>query len=762
MFVVNRHGEKEPVAFDRITARLRSLANMSGLPTLDVDAVRVAQHTVASLKDSIHTSEIDTISAAEAAALTTRSNDYALLAGRIEVSNLHKRLAVVDFDVCAYVDAAQHILQPSVGAALVRHAAEWRDALVWQRDYEFDYFGIRTLQHTYLLRDEAGRLIETPQLMYMRVAAALYEDDIGAALKVYESLSLHVYTHATPTLCNAGTLKGQLASCFLLGVDDSVEGIFDAVKNCAVISKHCGGIGLHVSNIRATGARIGAAGGASNGLVPMLRVFDATSHYVDQGGRRPGAFAVYIEPWHADFMSFLELRKHAGEDIRRARFLFYSVWMNDLFMQRVEADAQWSFFCPTVAKGLRDAVGEGFTRLYEAYEAEGKASSTLPARDVWLRILENQIETGTPYIVFKDAANLKSNQQNLGTISSSNLCSEIIEYSDANEIAVCNLASISLPRFVTDGRFDYDALADAVREVTRNLNRVIDVSTYPLPQCRVSNMKHRPIGIGVQGLADVFLMLRHPFDSDAAKAVNKRMFQTMYHAAVSESVALAQQHGAYESFPGSPASQGRLSPHLWQLPNTRDDDGFDWDALGARVAEHGMRNSLLLAPMPTASTAQILRNTEAFEPISSVAYTRRVMSGNFTVINRHLEAALRQRGQWTDAVRDSILRGGGSVADVDVDDDIKSLYRTAYELPQRVIIDLAAQRAPYVDQSQSLNLFFKQPSFTKLNSALFHSWRCGLKTGVYYVRTETATDANAVTLKKPTAVDGVVCESCSA
>merc|ERR1740133_803302 len=614
-------------------------------------------------------------------------------------------------------------------------------AIVYQRDYEYDFFGYKTLEKSYLLRLD-GVPAERPQQMLMRVSLGIHKSDIDAAIETYHLMSEKWFTHATPTLFNAGTPAPQMSSCFLLAMkEDSIDGIFETLSLCAQISKSAGGIGLSVSNIRASGAYIKGSGGTSNGLVPMLRVYDNTARYVDQGGgKRKGAFAVYLEPWHADIMAFLDLKKNHGKEEARARDLFYAMWVPDLFMKRIETNGNWSFFCPSECPGLVDSWGADFEALYEKYEREDRARKSVPAQQLWFAILDSQMETGTPYMLYKDSANRKSNQQNLGTIRCSNLCTEIIEYTSPEEVAVCNLASVALPRFVSDDNtFDHQKLYDVTYIATRNLNRVIDNNFYPVEEARFSNMKHRPIGLGVQGLADVFIHMRLPFDSDGAREVNKEIFETMYFAALSCSCDLAKVDGHYESYPGSPVSQGVLQYDMWGVtPSKR----WDWAVLKARIAQHGVRNSLLLAPMPTASTAQILGNNECFEPYTSNMFTRRVLAGEFAIVNKHLLKDLLQRGLWTDEIRNQIIAHSGSVQNIpEIPDDLKSIYKACWEMKMRTLIDMAADRGAFIDQSQSFNVFMTDPNYAKLSSMHFYGWKKGLKTGMYYLRTRAAVDA---------------------
>ena len=631
---------------------------------------------------------------------------------------------------------------------MIEENAELLDStIIYDRDFAFDYFGFKTLEKSYLLKID-GKIVERPQHMFMRVALGIHKTDIDSIIATYNLLSERWFTHATPTLFNAGTPKAQMSSCFLLTMkEDSIDGIYDTLKQTAKISQSAGGIGLAIHDIRATGSYIGGTNGTSNGIVPMLRVFNDTARYVDQGGgKRKGAFAIYIEPWHADIFSFLDLRKNHGKEEMRARDLFFALWICDLFMKRVEADGEWSLFCPNEAPGLSDCHGEVFEALYTKYEAEGRARKTIKAQELWFAILDSQIETGTPYMLYKDAANSKSNQQNLGTIKSSNLCTEIIEYTSPEEVAVCNLASIALPRFVINGSFDQQKLYEVTYQVALNLNKIIDNNYYPVEEARNSNLRHRPIGLGVQGLADVFILLRLPFESDLAKLLNKNIFETIYFAAMTASKDLAIKEGPYSSFQGSPLSKGQFQFDLWNVaPSTR----WDWDSLRKEVMEHGVRNSLLLAPMPTASTSQILGNNECFEPYTSNIYSRRVLSGEFIIVNKHLLKDLISLGLWNNDMKNRIIAANGSVQNIkEIPDDIKELYKTVWEIKQRNLIDMAADRGAFICQSQSLNLFVDSPSISKLTSMHFYGWKKGLKTGMYYLRSQAATQAVQFTIEK--------------
>lgn len=755
MFVIKRDGRKQQVKFDKITARIQRLCY--GLDSTHVDPTLVALKVIEGIYDGVTTSELDNLAAEVAATLTARHPDYALLAARIAISNLHKN---THKSFAKTVADLYHYQDPKTGrrAALIaedvyeivqEHADILDAAMLYDRDFVFDYFAFKTLERSYLIRRE-GKTAERPQHLFMRVAVGIHKQDIAAAIETYQLMSDRYFVHATPTLFNAGTATPQMSSCFLLKLkEDSIEGIFDTLKACAKISQSAGGIGLSIHNVRATGSYIRGTGGTSNGIVPMLRVYNDTARYVDQGGgKRKGSFAVYLEPWHADIIPFLDLRKNTGKEEMRTRDLFTALWIPDLFMQRVEENGSWSLFCPNEAPGLDDCWGEPFEALYTRYESEGRARKVMKAQELWFKILESQIETGTPYMVYKDACNSKSNQQNLGTIRCSNLCTEIVEYTAPDEIAVCNLASLALPRFVLQGVFDHQKLFEVTKIVTRNLNRVIDRNSYPVAEARNSNLKHRPIGIGVQGLADVFMQLRIPFDSEQARLLNKEIFETLYFGALTASMELAEQEGPYATYAGSPISKGLLQYDLWGAqPGPR----WDWEALRKLIAQHGVRNSLLVALMPTASTSQILGNTECIEPLTSNLYTRRVLSGEFIVVNKFLMADLVKLGLWNDDLKQAILLSNGSIQNLDLPEGIKQLYKTVWEIKQRALIDMATDRAPYICQSQSLNLFVEDPSFTKLTSMHFYAWKKGLKTGMYYLRTKAAAEPIKFTVTTTTA-----------
>ncbi len=752
MYVVKRNGKKESVKFDKITARIEKLSySLSQF----VNPVDVAKKVIEGIYDGVTTTELDNLAAETAASLTTKHPDYAILASRIAVSNLHKN-TVKSFSqtmemLYNYTDNASGKRMPMLADDIwniIEENAELLDStIIYDRDFAFDYFGFKTLEKAYLLKVN-GKIVERPQHMYMRVAVGIHKNDIENAIKTYNLMSERWFTHATPTLFNAVTPKPQMSSCFLLTMkEDSIDGIYDTLKQTAKISQSAGGIGLAIHNIRATGSYIGGTNGTSNGIIPMLRVYNDTARYVDQGGgKRKGAFAVYLEPWHADVFEFLDLRKNHGKEELRARDLFYALWISDLFMQRVEANEDWSLFCPNEAPGLSDCWGEEFETLYKKYEVEGRARKVVKAQDLWFAVLDAQIETGTPYLLYKDAANRKSNQQNLGTIKSSNLCTEIIEYTSPDEVAVCNLASLALPRFVTEGKFDFDALYNVTYQVTLNLNKIIDNNYYPVKEAYNSNMRHRPIGLGVQGLADVFILMRLPFESDLAKMLNKNIFETIYFAAMTASKDLAKVEGAYETFAGSPVSKGIFQFDMWGVQTS---DRWDWDTLKKEVIEHGVRNSLLVAPMPTASTSQILGNNECFEPYTSNIYTRRVLSGEFIIVNKHLLKDLVNLGLWNNSMKNRIIAANGSIQNIqEIPQDLKDLYKTVWEIKQRTIIDMAADRGAFICQSQSLNLFVDNPTMSKLTSMHFYGWKKGLKTGMYYLRSQAASQAVQFTVEK--------------
>ena len=751
MFVAKRDGRKESVKFDKITARIEKLCYGFKL----VDPIDVAKKVIEGLFDGVTTSELDNLAAETAASLTTKHPDYALLASRIAVSNLHKNTTKSFSETMKrmyeYVDkktGKNAALLADDVYQIIRDNAELLDSsIIYDRDFGFDYFGFKTLEKSYLLKID-GKIAERPQHLFMRVSVGIHKEAVESAIKTYHLMSERWFTHATPTLFNAGTPKPQMSSCFLLTMkDDSIEGIYDTLKQTAKISQSAGGIGLSIHNVRATGSYISGTNGTSNGIIPMLKVFNDTARYVDQGGgKRKGAFAIYLEPWHADIFEFLDLRKNHGKEEMRARDLFYALWVSDLFMRRVEANEEWTLFCPHEAPGLADCHGAEFEALYERYEKEGRGRKTIKAQELWFAVLDAQVETGTPYLLYKDAANAKSNQKNLGTIKSSNLCTEIMEFTSDKEVAVCNLASLALPRYVINGEFDHAKLYEVTYQATLNLNKIIDNNYYPVPEAEYSNLRHRPIGLGVQGLADAFILLRLPFESEEAKQLNKEIFETIYFAAMTASKDLAIKDGAYETFKGSPLSEGKFQFDLWDVKpaSTR----WDWENLRLDVMNHGVRNSLLVAPMPTASTSQILGNNECFEPYTSNIYTRRVLSGEFVIVNKHLLRDLVDRGLWTNNMKDRIITANGSIQDIaEIPADIKELYKTVWEIKMRNIIDMAADRGAYICQSQSLNLFINSPNASKLTSMHFYAWKKGLKTGMYYLRTQAASQAVKFTVE---------------
>jgi ribonucleoside-diphosphate reductase alpha chain len=757
MKVIKRNGTAEEVSFDKVLQRIRKAAK-----GLQVNADVLSQQVLAQIIDGVHTSELDELTAQVAASLCTNHPDWGVLSSRIAISNHHKQtkdsfsevMLTLANQTMPKTGEKTQIVSDELVAVIKAHGTEIDARIEYDRDYLFDYFGFKTLERSYLLKDTTMKIMERPQHLWMRVALALWSSDLQRAFETYDLLSTKAFTHATPTLFNAGTPRQQLSSCFLLSMaDDSISGIYKTLGDCAAISKYAGGIGLHVHNVRARGSLIRGTNGQSNGLVPMLRVFNNTARYVDQGGgKRNGSFAIYLEPWHADVEDFLKMKLNTGSEEERARDLFYALWIPDLFMERVEADGQWTLFCPNEAPGLAEVWGDKFNELYTRYEREGRGRKQVSAQKLWFGMLDSQMETGTPYILFKDACNRKSNQQNLGTIKSSNLCTEIIEYSSPTETAVCNLASLALPAFVVkdaSGKpaYDYQALMKATRVAIRNLNRVININYYPTPETERSNMRHRPVGLGVQGLADVFAMLKLAWDDTAAEEVNQLIFEYMYYAAVDESAALAEVEGSYETFAGSPASEGRLQPDLWGItPITETRGTLDWAGLRAR-AGRGLRNSLLIAPMPTASTSQILGYNECFEPFTTNIYTRRTLAGEFVIVNKHLMRELMERGIWSEALKQKIVAMNGSVQEIaEIPDEIKPVYKTSWELKQRTLIDMAAARGAFICQSQSLNLFVADPTYSKLTSMHFYSWKKGLKTGCYYLRTKAPVSAQKFTV----------------
>jgi len=752
MYVVKRDGHKEPVMFDKITDRIKKLCyGLNGL----VEPVKVAMRVIEGLYDGVSTSELDNLAAETAASMTIAHPDYAQLAARIAISNLHsntkKSFSETMNEMFHYVNPRTNLEAPLLSDEVhkvIMDNAEFLDShIIYNRDFNYDYFGFKTLERSYLLRIN-GKIVERPQHMLMRVSVGIHLGDLDSVIETYDLMSKKFFTHATPTLFNAGTPKPQMSSCFLLAMqDDSIDGIYDTLKQTAKISQSAGGVGLSIHNVRATGSYIRGTNGTSNGIVPMLRVFNDTARYVDQGGgKRKGSFAIYIETWHADIFEFLDLKKNTGKEEMRARDLFFAMWTSDLFMKRVQEDTYWTLMCPNECPGLYDVYGEEFEKLYISYEERGKGRKTIKARELWEKILESQIETGTPYMLYKDAANRKSNQKNLGTIRSSNLCTEIMEFTSKDEIAVCNLASISLPMFVENGKFDHKLLFNVTKRVTRNLNKVIDRNYYPVKEAENSNIRHRPVGLGVQGLADAFIMLRMPFTSDEAKKLNQEIFETLYFAAVTASMEMAKEEGPYSTFKGSPISQGEFQHNLWGLKDEDLSGRWDWASLRKEVMKNGVRNSLLVAPMPTASTSQILGNNEAFEPYTSNIYTRRVLSGEYIVVNKHLLNDLVERGLWNETLKQELMRQNGSVQGLDIPQDLKELYKTVWEMSMKDIIDMSRQRGYFIDQSQSLNLFMQDANYSKLTSMHFYAWQSGLKTGMYYLRTKSAVDAIKFTL----------------
>ena len=753
MYVVKRDGRKELIMFDKITARVRKLCyGLNGL----VDPLKVAMRVIEGLYDGVTTSELDNLAAEIAATMTTTHPDYAKLAARISVSNLHKNtkksFSETMEDLYVYVNPRTGkkapLLSDEVHKVISENAEKLDSTIIYNRDFGYDYFGFKTLERSYLLKLN-GKIAERPQHMLMRVSVGIHLDDLDAAIETYELMSKKYFTHATPTLFNSGTPKPQMSSCFLLAMkDDSIDGIYDTLKQTAKISQSAGGIGLSIHNVRATGSYIAGTNGTSNGIVPMLQVFNDTARYVDQGGgKRKGSFAIYMEPWHADIYEFLDLKKNHGKEEMRARDLFYAMWISDLFMRRVEANEDWTLMCPNECPDLYNRHSEEFEKLYIKYETEGKGRKTVKARELWEKILESQIETGTPYMLYKDAANRKSNQKNLGTIRSSNLCTEIMEYTSPDEVAVCNLASIALPMFIKNGAFDHKELFKVTKRVTRNLNKVIDRNYYPVKEAENSNMRHRPIGLGVQGLADAFIMLRLPFTSDEAKKLNQEIFETLYFAAVTASMEMAKEEGPYSTYEGSPISKGDFQHNLWGIKDEELSGRWDWGKLRKEVKKTGVRNSLLVAPMPTASTSQILGNNECFEPYTSNIYTRRVLSGEFIVVNKHLLEDLVGLGMWNENMKQELMRANGSIQHIEtIPQDIRDLYKTVWELSMKDIIDMSRHRGYFIDQSQSLNLFMENANYSKLTSMHFYAWKSGLKTGMYYLRTKAAVDAIKFTL----------------
>ncbi|WP_456461195.1 ribonucleoside-diphosphate reductase subunit alpha [Lutibacter sp.] len=760
MFVQKRDGRKEPVMFDKITSRIRKMCY--GLNKL-VDPVKVAMRVIEGLYDGVTTSELDNLAAEIAATMTVQHPDYAKLAARISVSNLHKNtkktFSEVMKDLYTYVNPRTGkkapLLSDSTYKIIKDNAAKLDSTIIYNRDFSYDYFGFKTLERSYLLKIN-GQIAERPQHMLMRVAIGIHQEDIDEAIETYELMSKKIFTHATPTLFNSGTPKPQMSSCFLLQIqDDSIDGIYDTLKQTAKISQSAGGIGLSIHNVRATGSYIRGTNGTSNGIVPMLKVYNDTARYVDQGGgKRKGSFAIYMEPWHADVFDFLDLRKNTGKEEMRARDLFYAMWIPDLFMKRVEENGDWTLMCPNECPHLFDTYGDEFEKLYTGYEKVGKGRKTIKARELWEKILEAQIETGNPYMLYKDAANRKSNQKNLGTIRSSNLCTEIMEYTAKDEIAVCNLASISIPVFVEENKegvkfFNHKKLFKVTKKITKNLDTVIDRNYYPVKEAENSNIRHRPIGLGIQGLADAFILLRLPFTSDEAKKLNQEIFETIYFAAVTSSMEIAKIKEPYSTFKGSPMSKGEFQFNMWGVSEDDLSGRWNWSALRKKVMTNGIRNSLLVAPMPTASTSQILGNNEAFEPYTSNIYTRRVLSGEFIVVNKHLLEDLVELDLWDNKMKEEIMRANGSIQHIDIiPQELKELYKTVWEMSMKDIIDMSRQRGYFVDQSQSLNLFMQDANYAKLTSMHFYAWKSGLKTGMYYLRTKSAVNAIQFTVSK--------------
>lgn len=765
MFVLKRDGRKEPVMFDKITSRVRKMCY--GLNKL-VDPVKVAMRVIEGLYDGVTTSELDNLAAETAATMTVQHPDYAKLAARIAVSNLHKNTKKTFSDVMTdlynYVNPRTGkkapLLSDDTYKVIMDNSAKLDSTIIYNRDFSYDYFGFKTLERSYLLKLN-GEIAERPQHMLMRVAVGIHQNDIDEAIETYELMSKKIFTHATPTLFNSGTPKPQMSSCFLLQIqDDSIDGIYDTLKQTAKISQSAGGIGLSIHNVRATGSYIRGTNGTSNGIIPMLKVYNDTARYVDQGGgKRKGSFAIYMEPWHADVFDFLDLRKNTGAEEMRARDLFYAMWIPDLFMKRVEENGDWTLMCPNECPHLFDTYGDEFEKLYTSYEQIGKGRKKIKARDLWEKILEAQIETGNPYMLYKDSANRKSNQKNLGTIRSSNLCTEIMEYTAKDEVAVCNLASIAIPMFVEENEegekyFNHQRLFEVTKKITKNLDTVIDRNYYPVKEAENSNFRHRPVGLGIQGLADAFIMLRMPFTSDDAKKLNEEIFETIYFAAVTSSMEMATVKGTYSTYEGSPISQGEFQFNMWGVSEDDLSGRWDWKSLRKDIIKNGVRNSLLVAPMPTASTSQILGNNEAFEPYTSNIYTRRVLSGEYIVVNKHLLEDLVELGLWNTDMKEEIMRANGSIQHIDViPQDLKDLYKTVWEMSMKDIIDMSRQRGYFIDQSQSLNLFMQDANYSKLTSMHFYAWKSGLKTGMYYLRTKSAVNAIQFTVSKEKKVE---------
>ncbi|XP_054743211.1 ribonucleoside-diphosphate reductase large subunit [Anastrepha obliqua] len=754
LYVIKRDGRKEDIHFDKITSRVQKLCY--GLNMDFVDPVAITLKVINGLYCGVTTQELDNLAAEIAASLTTQHADYATLAARIAISNLHKETKKVFSDVITdlytYVSAETGLATPIISDfhynVVKENADRLNSAIIYDRDFSYNYFGFKTLERSYLLKLN-GKIVERPQHMLMRVSIGIHGEDIDAAIETYNFLSERYFTHASPTLFASATRQPQLSSCFLLTmVGDSIDGIFNSAHQCALISKSAGGIGLNVHCIRAKGTGIAGTNGTSNGLVPMLRVFNNIARYVDQGGgKRPGAFAIYLEPWHADIFEFLDLKKNTGKEENRARDLFYALWIPDLFMKRVEADEDWSLMCPHKCPGLHEVWGEEFEKLYEKYEQEGRANKKVKAQSLWFAIIESQVETGTPYMLYKDACNRKSNQQNIGTIKCSNLCTEIVEYSAPDEVAVCNLASIALNMFVTPEKtYDFQRLKEVTKTVTRNLNKIIDINHYPLPEAKKSNFRHRPIGIGVQGFADALILMRYPYESEQAFLLNQQIFETIYYGALEASCELAEKYGPYETYEGSPVSKGILQYDMW---NKKPTELWNWAELKEKIKEHGVRNSLLLAPMPTASTAQIMGNNESFEPYTTNIYTRRVLSGEFQVVNHHLIRDLTELGLWDDDMKNQIIIHRGSIQNIDsIPQNIRDLYKTVWEISVKNTIKMAADRGAFIDQSQSFNIHVAEPNYGKLTSIHFYGWKAGLKTGMYYLRTKPAANAIQFTVDR--------------
>lgn len=788
MFVTKRNGHQEIVSFDKILKRIKTLGQEANIK---INYTTLVMKVIDQLFSGISTTKIDELSAEQCASMASIHPDYNVLAGRITVSNHHKNTTASFSEVMKELYNYQDIhgkhspLVTKEFVGVVDEHSAYFDALCdYERDYLIEYFGFKTLERSYLMKIN-GKTAERPQHMWLRVAIGIHGSNIERIKETYEFMSQKYFTHATPTLFNAGTLYPQLSSCFLLAMEsDSMEGIYNTLTDCALISKWAGGIGLHIHNIRASGSKIRGTNGESSGICPMLRVFNNTAKFVNQGGKRNGSFAIYLEPWHADIEIFLQMRKNHGDEELKARDLFYAIWMPDLFMERVKADAQWTLMCPDECQGLADVYGEEFVDLYTSYENSGKGRKTMKARDLWFQILDAQMETGTPYICYKDACNKKSNQKNLGTIKSSNLCVEVVQYSNENETAVCNLASIALPTFINtedpdNPYFDYEKLHHVAKIVTYNLNKIIDVNFYPTEKTRTSNQRHRPIGIGIQGLADVFIILGLPFASDAARQINKDIFETIYHGAVEQSCEMAIVEGPYETFQGSPASQGLLQFDLWKSEaekgigeSDHSNDRYDWTALKEKVVQNGLRNSLLLAPMPTASTSQILGFNECIEPITSNIYNRRTLAGEFILANKYLMNDLIKLDLWNEKIKNNIIANHGSVQHIEsIPIEIREKYKTVWEIPMRALIDMAADRGIYVCQSQSLNLWLEDPNYSSLTSMHFYSWSKGLKTGIYYLRRRGRHQAQQFTIE-PEKKDSSgnmyeeneeeICEMCSA